>query len=331
MKKEKKLIYSFILLSTFLLVSCASITNKSDPTVLQSKELIIGFSQSGIESRWRDRHTESILTELKKKHYQLIYKNGYMDQNKQIEDIRNFIANKVDIIILAPLVEHGWEEILSEVKAANIPLIIVDRNINNVSYDDYLTQIGPNFKAEGIKAAIYLQNKMKQMDASTLNVLELAGLDDSSPGLARSQGFSETINQETNITIVDTLHADFMQEKAYQVMNQYLNKAEKLPFNILYSHNDDMTLGAIKSLRKHGYQPGKDIIIISTDGQKEVIDLLKKGEVNCVVECNPNVGWYVGNTIERFLGGHNIAKEIIIPETIFSDLNDIKNIPPRNY
>jgi simple sugar transport system substrate-binding protein len=72
-------------------------------------------------------------------------------------------------------------------------------------------------------------------------------------------------------------------------------------------------------------------VIISIDGQKDAIDLLKKGIINCVVECNPHVGWYVVNAVSRHLSGSKIPKEIYVPETVFSDQGDLSMIPTRNY
>ncbi len=91
--------------------------------------LVVGFSQSGTESSWRKKHTESIITALEKEDYQVLYRNGYMNQERQIQDIRTFIAYKVDMIIFTPLQESGWDSVLKEAKRAGIPVILVDRHI----------------------------------------------------------------------------------------------------------------------------------------------------------------------------------------------------------
>lgn len=80
--------------------------------------LVVGFSQSGTESSWRKKHTESIITALEKEDYQVLYRNGYMNQERQIQDIRTFIAYKVDMIIFTPLQESGWDSVLKEAKRA---------------------------------------------------------------------------------------------------------------------------------------------------------------------------------------------------------------------
>ena len=60
--------------------------------------------------------------------------------------------------------------------------------------------------------------------------------------------------------------------------------------DVLYSHNDDMTFGAIEVMREAGIEPGRDIAIISVDATQRSVDYLKAGVVNCVIECNPNSG-----------------------------------------
>ena len=61
------------------------------------------------------------------------------------------------------------------------------------------------------------------------------------------------------------------------------------------------------------------------------VENLRAGKVNCVVECNPNAGWYVRNTIKRYLNGNTIPDEIYMPETVFSDKGNLDSIPPREY
>ncbi len=83
--------------------------------------LVVGFSQSGTESSWRKKHTESIITALEKEDYQVLYRNGYMNQERQIQDIRTFIAYKVDMIIFTPLQESGWDSVLKRSQASRDP------------------------------------------------------------------------------------------------------------------------------------------------------------------------------------------------------------------
>ena len=92
------------------MTSLSACQRPAEGTNESAKEsIVIGFSQSGTESSWRKRHTESIRTELEKEGYEVLYRNGYMNQERQIQDIRSFIVYQVDAIVFTPLQEDGWE------------------------------------------------------------------------------------------------------------------------------------------------------------------------------------------------------------------------------
>ena len=143
-----------LLLFLFLMAGCTNAPNTEE----DAANIVIGFSQSGTESNWRKRHTESIREELDKEGYEVLYRNGFMNQDRQIQDMRTFIAYKVDMIVFTPIVEDGWDAVLLEAKDAGIPVIVVDRHIRTAEEDLYLTHIGSSFKAEGNRAGLYITN-----------------------------------------------------------------------------------------------------------------------------------------------------------------------------
>lgn len=316
-----------LLLAFIFLTSCS---NSNEQAEIESTP-VIGFSQSGTESSWRKAHTHSIITELEKEDYQVLYRNGFLDQERQIQDIRRFIAYKVDLIILAPLTDNGWDTVLLEAKEVGIPVMIVDRNIQVSEPDLFFTHIGPSFKAEGNRAGLYLSNHFSDVSTNQINVLELKGLDNTAPTTFRHEGFIETIGRDPRIKVVKTLQGDFIRAKGKEVVREAIQAGDFTNIHVLYSHNDEMTLGAIDALQELAPGTLDNLVIISVDGQKEMIDLLKAGVVNSVVECNPHVGWYVQNTVSRYFNGYEIPNEIYIPETVFSDQGDLSMIPTRNY
>lgn len=322
--KKNHVILLLVILSSLLFSSCNS---KEAP---QQNNIVIGFSQSGTESSWRKTHTRSILDELKKNDYQVLYRNGLMNQEQQIQDIRSFIAYRVDLIVFSPLTTDGWEPVLKEAEAANIPIILVDRDITSTNSHLYLSHIGPSFKAEGNRAGLYVTNFFAN-EQRPINVLELSGLQNTSPTTLRSDGFRETLSRDSKISIKKTVYGDYTRNKGKEMIRQLIKEDLLQDIDVLYSHNDEMTLGALEALEKTEIQPGKDLIIVTIDGQENIIKKLKTGQVNCVVECNPHAGYYVARAIERYLDGKVIPHEIYMPETIFSDQNGLDNIPTRNY
>ncbi|WP_373807765.1 ABC transporter substrate-binding protein [Jeotgalibaca porci] len=319
--------YLFYVLTLFILTGCTHAIDRDEDALSP----VVGFSQSGTESNWRKAHTDSIITELEKEDYQVLYRNGFLNQERQIQDIRRFIAYKVDLIILAPLVESGWDIVLTEAKDAGIPVVIVDRNIQTSDSDLYITHVGPSFKAEGSRAGLYLSNYASQSSESTINVLELKGLENAASTTLRHEGFLETIGRDNRIQVTKTLQGDFIRSKGREVIRTALQDGTFHDIDVLYSHNDEMTLGALEALKELAPDKIDELVIISIDGQKDAIDLLKEGTINCIVECNPHVGWYVVNAVSRHLAGSKIPKEIYVPETVFSDQGDLTTIPTRNY
>lgn len=316
-----------LLLLLFIVGGCANSPDATD----DPGNIVIGFSQSGTESNWRKRHTESIREELSKEGYEVLYRNGFMNQDRQIQDMRTFIAYKVDMIVFTPLTEDGWDAVLLEAKTAGIPVVVVDRHIRTTEENLYLTHIGPSFKAEGNRAGLYITNHFQNSSDSSVKILEMKGLANTSTTNFRSEGFREVISRDSRITIVDSLEGDYIRSKAKDVFRKYIEENGWENIDVLYSHNDEMTLGMLEIMEENGIVPGQDILIVTIDGQAEMIENLRAGKINCVVECNPNAGWYVRNTIKRYLNGNAIPDEIYMPETVFSDKGNLDSIPPRDY
>src|SRR5688500_16768360 len=93
------------------------------------KKTVVGFAQVGAESAWRTANTKSIQDEAAKRGVDLRFSDAQQKQENQIKAVRSFIAQKVDVILLAPIVETGFEQVLQEAKAAEIPVILSDRRV----------------------------------------------------------------------------------------------------------------------------------------------------------------------------------------------------------
>ena len=119
---------------------------------LAQKKIVLGFSQIGAESEWRTANTESIKQAAKDAGIELKFSDAQQKQENQIKAIRSFIAQKVDVIAFSPVVESGWGTVLREAKAANIPVILSDRAVNEKDDSLWVTFMGSDFVEEGRKA-----------------------------------------------------------------------------------------------------------------------------------------------------------------------------------
>lgn len=293
-------------------------------------EIVIGFSQLGSESDWRMANTASIEDAAKEAGITLLFENAEQSQQEQFAAIRSFIEKKVDVIAIAPVVQTGWDGILQEVREADIPVVIIDRSANVEDTSLYVTFIGSDFYEEGVKAGKFVVDKMRNKPDS-IRIAELEGTVGSTPSIDRGRGFRDVIAEHSNIEIVMSKPADFTIEGGKQVMKLFLEEAGAEIPHVLFSHNDDMAIGAIEAIEEHGLVPGQDIIIISVDGTRQAFEMMLEGKINAVVECNPLQGPLLMQAAREIMAGRTLPKRIIPPEDIFTQEYAAKEIQNRKY
>jgi galactofuranose transport system substrate-binding protein len=291
-----------------------------------AKKTVVGFSQIGAESGWRTAETASIRSEAAKRNIDLRFSDAQQKQENQIKALRTFLAQNVKAIILAPVVETGWEPVLKEIKKANIPVILVDRGIKVSDESLYTTLIASDFVEEGRLAAQWLATKLNGKG----NVVELQGTPGAAPAIDRKKGFEEGLKAFPQMKIIKSQSGDFTRSKGKEVMEAFL-KAEGKNINALYAHNDDMALGAIQAIEEAGLKPGTDIILVSIDGVKGAFDAMVAGKLNCTVECNPLLGPAAFDAIEAVLAGKGVPKKTIVKDQVFDQMTAKEVIASRKY
>lgn len=300
----------------------------SEP-VLPERQIVIGFSQLGSESDWRRANTLSIQEAAKEAGIKLLFDNAEQSQEKQFEAVRSFVKQQVDVIAIAPVVEDGWEPILREIKQAGIPVIIVDRLVTVSDPSLYVTVIGSDFYEEGRKAGKYVRDKLMN-SPGPIGIAELKGTKGSTPSIGRESGFKEIIKKREEFVIMDSQYADFTFEQGKETMRQILKERGR-QIRVLFSHNDDMALGAVEAIEEVGLRPGKDIIIVSVDGTRKALEMLAAGKMNSVVECNPLLGPNLMQAVKELMEGRTLPKRMTTPETIFTEVTAGKEIERRKY
>ena len=292
--------------------------------------LLLGFSQVGSESAWRMGNTRDIENKAEECGIGLMLENANQKQENQIAAIRRFIAYQVDVIAFSPIVEEGWDNVLSEAKEAGIPVILVDRDISTSKEGLTACLIGADFYNEGVMAAQYLIRKADSLGLEKVNIVEITGTEDSTPMRQRQAGFMDTIKDDERMVILESINGDFLISRGRECM-KYLIEKYGDEIDAVYSHNDEMTLGALPEIEKAGFAPGEDMIIISIDGGQDAINVLKEGKINCVVECTPMLGEELMETARKLKAGEEVEKVIHPEEQYFSDEMDLTGLAPRGY
>jgi simple sugar transport system substrate-binding protein len=312
-----------LLLALLLLAGLTGCAGKQE-TEKEESSIVVGFSQLGAESSWRIANTESMEQAAKDFGYGLMMENANQKQEKQIDAIRSFIAYQVDVIVFSPIVETGWDNVLSEAKQAGIPVILMDRMIATEDDSLYTAYIGADFYAEGRRAGEYLVRKADTMGAERLRIVEICGTEDSTPMRDRHKGFMDVIGQDERFVIIDSVDGDFLRSKGEECMRELLEKYGSDGFDVVYSHNDGMTLGALDVLESTENAP-KNLIVITVDGEKDAVDALKAGRINCVVQCTPDLGPSVMKLVGDLKEGKELPKVYHPEEGSFTDFDDLIN------
>ena len=295
-------------------------------TVLQAKQLKVGFAQTGAESAWRTANSESMKSEAKKRGIDLKFSDGQGKQENQIRAVRSFITQRVDAIVIAPIVETGWDPVLREARRAKIPVIITDRTIQTSDESLFVCFIGSDFLEEGRMAAAWLAKAVNGKG----RIVELQGTPGSAPANDRRKAFAEAIATFPNLKIIDSQSGDFRRSGGKEVMEAFLKKHGR-NIDIVYAHNDDMALGAVQAIEAAGLKPGTDIKIIAIDAIREGVQAVADGRINCVVECNPLFGSKVYDTIEAILAGKKVPKKVFNKDELFDHTNAAAALPTRQY
>jgi simple sugar transport system substrate-binding protein len=294
-----------------------------------AKSIVLGFSQIGAESEWRTANTASIQSAAPEAGITLRFSDAQQKQENQIKALRSFIAQRVDVIAFSPVVETGWETVLREAKAANIPVILTDRAVEVSDASLYLSLIGSDFVEEGRKAGRWLLENTKDAKGD-VNIVELQGTVGSAPANDRKKGFAEIIAAEPRYKIIRSQTGDFTRAKGKEVMEAFL-KAEGKKINVLFAHNDDMAIGAIQAIEEAGLAPGVDITIISIDGVKGAFEAMIAGKLNVTVECSPLLGPQLMAAVKDVVAGKPIPKRIVTEESVFPKETAAQVLPTRKY
>jgi galactofuranose transport system substrate-binding protein len=336
MKKTPLILFSLAIFATILgSLGCtqqAVSSSTSQPgSNLETKpektyeDLIVGYAQLGAESEWRVANTISIKETAEKLGVELRFLDAQQKQENQIEAVRKFIIQKVDVIGISPIVETGWDEVFREAKDAGIPIILVDRRAI-VPEDLYVSYLGSDFLEEGRNAARVLANLVE----GRANIVEVVGTIGSAPANDRYTGFREILKNYPQMKIIDSQSGDFTLARGKEVMAAFLQKYGK-KITAVYAHNDDMALGAIQAIEDFGLKPGKDIKIVSVDAARGAFEAMIAGKLNATVECNPLLGPQFFELALKVVNGKPIPKWVPSIEGIFFPEDASQILPTRKY
>src|SRR3954451_24492452 len=287
------------------------------PKLAQKSTYKVAFSQNASNNPWRLAETASFKEEAQKRGWQLTVTDANNDQAKQIQDIKGLIAQKPDALFIAPITEH-LGNVVVEAGKAGIPVFLVDSDVDHKVAkpgQDFVSVMTSDFVQEGKRAAWAMANAT----GGNAKIIELEGTTGASPAIDRKKGFDEAIKACAGMQVVVSQDGDFTRDKGRQVTETLLQSHPES--TAVYAHNDEMAIGAIAAIKAAGKAPGKDLKIVSIDGEKDALSAIQKGELYTSVECSPHFGPKAFDTMTQYASGKPTPVALINTDRLFNTGN----------
>jgi len=282
-------------------------------------EYRIGFSQVTTTEPWRVLFNKQLRKAVKQHdNVELYIADGQDRTEKQVADVRVFIQQKVDAILIAPKESAGLVSVVSEAMDAGIPVIVLDRKISG---DNYTQFIGGDNLAIGRQAGQAALKLLGGKGHAKGNIVEIWGGMGSTPAHERHQGFAEALASEAGVKwVVERQDGDWKQDRAYDIMSTALRANKKI--DLVYAHNDPMAFGA--ALAARDAKRFKDTYFLGVDAiPKEGGLWVKRGFLTATF-VYPTPGVKALEQVLKLLNGEQISKTISLPtQTIDKDSVDL--------
>ena len=324
-----------IVLLSIVLPGCS---NGKKSLYTKKDKYVVGFSQIGTESEWRIANTNEMIEAYEQNpRFTLLYSDAEQKRENQITAIRGFIKQKVDAIILVPIVATGWDAILTEVKEAKIPVILINRGARMVSgnIEDFtVCLVAPdNVYAGELLARTFIDSFGDK--PGPISVVEITGTIGSSSTVDRGRGIHNVIDSDNRVSIRYSQTGDFNRATARHVSDSIIRtaRAEGVVLEGLIAQSDDMALGAMQSFIDAGIQPGRDIKIVGIDGIRDAFVAMSEGLYYASVE-NP-LG-YGEATIKILLDLLDNSKKpddywVVLKNEVYLQKDAASALPNRKY
>gem|GEM_PF-3430144 len=279
----------------------------------ETKKYKIGMSQCAYDTHWRlemNRHLTA--NAMQRENIDLLMTDGQNSNEKQIADIKWLVSQKIDLLMVSPNEAEALTPIITEVYNKGIPVILIDRKTIN---DSYTCFIGASNTVIGGKAADYVG----LFCSPGSKIIELHGQAGASAAIERGTGFNSRISEKygnKRITHIGDLYCEWSSAKAKQKMAEYIKEGNELP-DIIYSHNDDMAIGAYDAIKEAGIDPS-NILIVGTDGASG-----ENGGIKAVLDGKIDVTFfYPDGSVEAIENAENILAGKSVPKNI--DLSTVQ-------
>jgi ribose transport system substrate-binding protein len=282
-------------------------TNSTSNAAPPQKTFTIGMSQCTLTEPWRVQMDADIkAAAAKHPELNVIFKDAQNDTLQQRAQIEEFVSSKVDLIIISPKEAQPLTEPVADAVQAGIPVIVLDRRLLGTNYTCF---IGADNKKIGYAAGKWIVNAL----GGHGNVVELMGLQTSTPGQDRHSGFMDAI-AGTDIKIIFSADMQWSEPDARQEMESALSRFDKI--DLVYAHNDDGAHGAYLAANAAGRDKQMKFVGIDALPQEGVV-YVQQGILDATFQY-PTGGAQAIDTALQILHGQSVPKEITLNTRLFT-------------
>lgn len=275
------------------------------------EQFVIGMSQCNLGEPWRVQMNADVKKEAEKyPELKVVYKDAQNDTLKQRSHVEEFISMGVDLMIISPKEAQPLTDPVAKAMDAGIPVIVLDRDLVK---DNYTQFIG----ADNVKIGRALGTwVVDQLGGKNAKVVELMGLQTSTPGQDRHNGFVEAI-QGSDIEVIFSADVKWLEPNARTEMESALARFDNI--DLVYGHNDPAAHGAYLAAKAAGRE--NDIMFVGIDAlPQEGVAYVKDGILDATFQY-PTGGDIAIQQALKILAGESVDKRIILGSRRFDSAN----------
>lgn len=284
-----------------LVVLCATSMVFGQGKAEEKKEMVIGFSQVLLDSPFYVALMDQAEATAAEMGVKFIYLDALSNIQKQNNDILDLVNRGIDALIVNPVDPDALKPALERAKKANIPIIAVDRPVN----DEVDSFIGRENYAMGKIAGELAVELLGGKGKAKGKILELQGDAGGSVMMARRDGFHEAVDAEPGIVVVQSPYCEYVRAKAVSATQDLVQAHPDI--DLIYGHNDDMALGGLQVME----QLRKKVFVIGVDGLMEAVKAIIDGRYHGTAMNDPAVlGQLAVETAIKLANGESVPEYI---------------------
>jgi inositol transport system substrate-binding protein len=267
----------------------------------------IGVTMDKFDDNFLTSVRNAIAAEAKAKNIDLQVEDANDDTGKQISQIQNFIAQKVDAIIVNPVDTSATPKMTQLATAAKIPLVYVNRKPEDKDMPANVAFVGSNEKVSGTLEGEELAKCLKGKG----NIVIMEGQLSNNAALDRTADIEEVMKKYPDVKIIEKQTAEWDRNKALDLMNNWITSGQKI--NGIASNNDEMAIGAILALKQAGVDP-KSICIGGIDATADGLAEVANGNLYVTVFQNAKgQGTGAVDTALKLIKGEKVPSFVDVP------------------